>query len=59
MAVTCLTRIDLEDRLDTSRLMRNALSIEGFGEKVADNSSEGLTLYVLVTRVQWKARPSV
>lgn len=43
MAVTCLTPTDLEDRLDTSRLTRNALSIEGFGEKDADNSNEGLT----------------
>ena len=43
MAVTCLTRIGLEDRLDTSRLTRKALSVEGFGEKDADNSNDGVT----------------
>ena len=43
MAVTCLTHIDVEAILDTSRLTRNVLSIEGLGEKVADNSNEGLT----------------
>lgn len=43
MVVTCLIRIDVEDGLDTSRLRRYVLSIEGLGVKVADNSNEGLT----------------
>lgn len=42
MAVTCLTSIAFEELLDISRMTRNALSIEGFGEDIADNSNEGL-----------------
>ena len=43
MAIICFTRMDLEDRLVTSRLTRNALSVEGSGEKEVDKSNEGMT----------------